>query len=92
VYQCRKKISTTNARMATTTKNFVLVCLILLGLTYFSESQGTESFMRVHHQMGGSSKLPGDRKVPGLMPGWTFLLLLFSWVRNFTPVVSATQL
>jgi len=54
--------NTTNARMVTTTKNMasiVLVCLILLGLTDFSESQGTESFNRVHHQMGGSSRLPG---------------------------------
>jgi len=24
--------------------------------------------------------------------GWGFLLLLFPWARNFTPIVSATQL
>jgi len=37
--------------------------------------------------MGDRSKLlghlPGNRKVPGLMPGWGFLLLLFPWARNF---------
>jgi len=39
-----EKFSITNARMATTTKNMVaLVCLVLFGLTDFSESQGTES-------------------------------------------------
>jgi len=46
--------------------------------------------------MGGSSRLPGhlpgNRKVPDLMPGWGFLLLLFPWARNFTPIASATQL
>jgi len=26
------------------------------------------------------------------MPGWGFLLLLFPRIRNFTPIVSATQL
>jgi len=36
--------------------------------------------------------LPGNRKAPGSMPGWGFLLLLFPWARNFTPIASATQL
>jgi len=26
------------------------------------------------------------------MPSWGFLLLLFPWGRNFTPIASATQL
>jgi len=30
--------------------------------------------------------------VPGLMPNWGFLLMLFPWERNFTPIASATQL
>jgi len=34
----------------------------------------------------------GNRKVPGLMPSWGPLLLLFPWARNFTPIASATQL
>jgi len=36
--------------------------------------------------------LPGNRKVPGSMLSWGFLLLLFPWARNFTPIASATQL
>ena len=36
--------------------------------------------------------LPGNRKVPGSMPGQGFLQLLFPWARNFTPIASATQL
>jgi len=26
------------------------------------------------------------------MPSWGYLLLLFPWARNFTPIASATQL
>jgi len=45
---------------------------------------------------GSSSRLPGhlpgNCKVPGSMPSWGFLLLLFPLARNFTPIASATQL
>jgi len=36
--------------------------------------------------------LPSNRKVPGWMLSWGFLLLLFPWARNFTPIASAIQL
>jgi len=36
--------------------------------------------------------ITGNRKVSGSMPSWGFLLLLFPWARNFTPIASATQL
>jgi len=46
--------------------------------------------------MGDSSRLsghlPGNRKVPGSMPGCGILLLLFPWARNFNPIAPATQL
>ena len=38
------------------------------------------------HLRGITGHLPGNRKVPGLMPGQGFLLLLFPWARNFTPI------
>ena len=39
-----------------------------------------------------SGHLPGNRKVPGSMPGCGILLLLFPWARKFTPIAPATQL
>jgi len=51
--------------------------------------------MKYHEQGQASSRLPGNLlgncKVPGSMPSWGFLLLLFPWTRNFTPIASATQ-
>jgi len=48
---------------------------------------------RIKAQGESSSLLrcqPGNREAPGSMPGWGFLLLLFPWARNFTPIASCS--
>jgi len=52
--------------------------------------EGGSVSMRASSRLPGH--LPGNCKVPGSMPSWGFLLLLFPWTRNFTPIVSVTQL
>jgi len=50
----------------------------------------------IFHKLQLIARLPGhlprNCKIPGSMPSWGFLLLLFPWARNFIPIASATQL
>jgi len=45
-----------------------------------------------YHSRRLPGNLPSNHKVPDSMPNRGFVLLLFPWARNFTPIASATQL